>query len=113
MLRLGSALGPGARVEGPGSNGPARAESGGPPTAAGWGRRLAYRWLSGLTASCLKSERALTHARALQPWRVWASVRPVEAEPGSRNKWAGLWASADDTWWWNGEPERTQSSAPQ
>ena len=41
MLRLGSVLGPGARVDGPGSRRPAMAESGGPPSAAELARCLA------------------------------------------------------------------------
>ena len=70
MLQLGSALGPDARVEGLGSNGPARAESGGPSTAAGWGRRLAYRWLSGLTASCREIRRVRQRARTHAQFRL-------------------------------------------
>ena len=91
MLQLGSALGSDARVEGLGSNGPARAESGGPPTAAGWGRRLAYRWLSGLTASCREirrvRQRARTHAQLpLNPEAVGRLRQSLEVRtygPGS------------------------------
>ena len=54
MLWLGSALGPGARVEGPGYCRPPMAGSGGPPTAAGLAWCLAYHRLPGLTASCLE-----------------------------------------------------------
>ena len=54
MLRLGSALGPGAQVEGPGSCRPAMAESGGPPTATVLGKCMADRRLPSLTANYLE-----------------------------------------------------------
>ena len=74
---LGSAREPGARAGGPGSCRLAMAMAGGPSSATGLARCLAYHWSPGLDASCLKQE----------------GSAEVEAEPGIIRTWAGLWAN--------------------
>ena len=70
-----------------------------------------------LTASCLewKSEPMSTDSClvALEPRRVWASGRPVGAEPGERKYMDGALGPVNDAWRLDAEPERTQPSAPQ
>ena len=102
-------LGSGARADGLGSEGLLLPLDGGtawPPIDC-----------PALPASCLEQKGAPTNTDscsvALEPRRVWASSRPAGAEPGNRNIRAGHWAPANDAWRRDGEPERTQPSAPQ
>ena len=96
----GLSAGPRARVEGPGSCRPA--EPDGHPMATALARCLAHLRLPSLTARFLEWEGcAAEHWLMLDsawPWGVWASGRPVEAQPVSIIIRIGRWAPADDAW---------------